>query len=143
MIVVDLNLLLYAINEDAADHGAARAWWERVLAGDEPVGLPWTVVLGFLRIATHPRVFPSPLSAAQALDLMDEWLDRPPVRIAEPGTAHWRIFRQLLDQLGTAGNLTSDAHLAAIAIEHGASLCSTDNDFSRFPAVHWIDPLRS
>lgn len=141
MILVDLNLLLYAINEDAPRHRSAKAWWEACLSGETPVGLAWLVVLGFLRVTTHPRVMPSPLSAREAVSVVDDWLQQPMVRLVEPSERHWEILTTLLDELGTAGNLTSDAHLAALAIEHGARLCSTDNDFSRFEHLRWENPL--
>ncbi len=141
MLVVDLNLLLYATNRDAADHERARRWLEEVLSGDEPVGLAWLVLLGFVRISTHHRVLARPLSAAQAFELVDEWLAQPAVRIVEATERHWTIVKQLLEPLGSAGNLTSDAHLAALALEHGAKLCSTDRDFGRFPHLQWVNPL--
>lgn len=141
MVIVDINLLLYAINRDAPDHVRARAWWESVLNGDEPVGLAWLVVLGFVRISTHPRILPAPLSFQQAVRLVDEWLEQAPVRLVHPSERHWGIFTRLLEPLGTAANLTSDAHLAALAIEHGARLCSSDHDFGRFPHLQWENPL--
>ncbi len=109
---------------------------------DEPVGLAWLVILGFIRISTNPRIMPSPLSFEQVAGLVDEWLEQPPVRIVQATDRHWGIVRQLLEPFGTAANLTSDAHLAALAIEHGARLCSTDRDFGRFPHLQWADPVR-
>jgi hypothetical protein len=141
VLVVDLNLLLYATNRDAAHHERARRWWQDAVAGDEPVGLAWLVLLGFVRISTHHRVLTRPLSSAQAFELVDEWLAQPAIRIVEPTDRHWSIVKRLLEPLGSAGNLTSDAHLAALAIEHGARLCSTDRDFGRFPHLQWVDPL--
>jgi toxin-antitoxin system PIN domain toxin len=139
--LVDLNLLLYAINRDAPGHAAAKVWLEEVLGGDEPVGLPWSVLLGFLRISTQARVLPRPLTVEQAISIVDGWLDLPVVRVLEPGAEHWRILRGLLAETGSAGNLTTDAHLASLAIENGCSLCSTDRDFGRFPRVRWVNPL--
>jgi hypothetical protein len=141
MLVVDLNLLLYATNRDSADHEGARTWWESTLSGEEDVGLAWTVILGFVRISTHARILPRPLPVRRALGLVDEWMNQPPVHMIEPTDRHWGIFKQLLDPLGAAANLTSDAHLAALAIEHGARLCSTDRDFARFPHLKWTNPL--
>ena len=141
MIVVDLNLLLYAVNVDADRHEAARRWWEEALAGEVPLGLPWVVILGFLRISTNRRIFPRPLSVEDAVGVVEGWLDRPGVRCLEPTERHWPILRRLLGTLGAAGNLTTDAHLAALALENGATLCSTDNDFARFPELRWRDPL--
>lgn len=141
MIIVDLNLLLYAINRDAPHHEAARAWWESCLSGDGPVGLAWIVILGFLRITTHPAVLPRPLAPERALAIIDDWLAQPPIRVVFPTERHWGILKELLVSSGTAGNLTSDAHLAALAIEHGARLCSTDSDFSRYASLRWMNPL--
>ncbi len=141
MLVVDINLLIYATNRDAADHRAARGWWESALSGDEPVGLAWLVLLGFLRISTHPRILTSPLSYEQAADVVDGWLEQPVTRPLQPTDRHWGILKDLLEPFGTAGNLTSDAHLAALAIEHGATLCSTDRDFGRFVHLKWHNPL--
>ncbi len=141
MKVIDLNLLLYAINRDSAQHAPAKAWLEHTLTNSEPVALPWVVVLGFLRLATSARVFNNPLSPAAAAEVVDGWLGAPAVVALSPGDEHWRILRGLLDESGTAGNLTTDAHLAALAIEHGAELCSTDADFARFRALRWVNPL--
>lgn len=143
MKVVDVNLLLYAVNRDSPQHGAAKEWLERTLQEDEPVALPWVVVLGFLRLGTSPRVFPRPLEPKQALEVVDRWLAHPSVLALAAGEEHWRVLRDLLSQSGTAGNLTTDAHLAALAIENGAELCSTDTDFARFPRVRWSNPLES
>lgn len=141
MKVVDLNLLLYAVNRDSAHHARAKAWLERTLTDEEPVALPWIVLLGFLRLATSPRVFPTPLATDRAVQVVDGWLARPAVVTVSPGDGHWRVLRELLTNSGTAGNLTTDAHLAALAIEHGAELCSTDADFGRYRGLRWVNPL--
>ncbi|MEW6428250.1 MAG: type II toxin-antitoxin system VapC family toxin [Thermodesulfobacteriota bacterium] len=141
MKLVDLNLLLYAINRDAPLHVMARKWWEELLSANEPVALAWPVILGFIRISTNARILPRPLSVQQAMSLMDEWLHHPPVTTLAPTENHWQIFSEIIATVGRAGNLTTDAHLAALAVEHGATLCSTDNDFGRFPLVRWINPL--
>ena len=143
MKLVDLNLLIYAVNRDAPQHAAARRWWENCLSGTDPIGLAWAVILGFLRITTHPRVMPHPMTSEQAIDVVDDWLCQPVVHVVSPTERHWDIFRQLVKPLGTAGNLTMDAHLAALAVEHGATLCSTDVDFSRFRMLQWTDPLEA
>ncbi len=143
MKLVDLNLLLYAVNEDAPDHEAARAWWEDCLADDEPVGLAWPVVLGFLRLTTNPRVLPHPITPQQAIAVVDDWLARPVVRLVGPTDRHWGLLREALGTWGTAGNLTTDADLAVLAIEHGATLHSADNDFARFDGLRWVNPLRA
>lgn len=142
MKLVDLNLLLYAVNRRSHSHAAAKGWLDRTLSGDEIVALSWSVILGFLRIATSPRVFAHPLSPSRALETIETWRSMPCVRILAPGEAHWEILRRLIDDAGTAGNLTSDAHLAALAIEHHAVLASADADFARFSGLRWENPLQ-
>lgn len=141
MKAVDINILIYAINRDTPYHQKAKRWLEASLSGDESFGFAWIVLLGFLRIITNGRVMPKPLSSEVALEIVDEWLAQPPARFLVPTNRHWGILKELLEPLGTAANLTSDAHLAALAIEHGARLYSTDNDFSRFPHLRWTNPL--
>jgi hypothetical protein len=139
--LVDVNLLLYAVNEDAPFHREAKEWLEGVLSGRETVGFSWSVLLAFVRLSTRPVLFPHPLDVEQAFDLVESWLAQPCVTVVHPTRRHLAILRSLLRPLGTAGNLTSDAHLAAIAVEHGAELCSTDRDFGRFAGVVWRNPL--
>jgi uncharacterized protein len=139
--VPDLNLLLYAIDEEAAAHERAAAWLEETLSGTEAVGFAWIVLLGFLRISTNPRIYEKPMSAMEATDVIDGWLAQPVATLIQPTSRHAAILRELLEPLGAGGNLVSDAHLAALAIEHGAELHSRDNDFTRFPGVRWVDPL--
>ena len=141
MKLVDLNLLLYAIDEGAPAHDRAQAWLEEVLSGTEEVGFAWVVLLGFARLSTNGAVFEAPLAVDEALDLIDGWLAQPVATVVHPSERHAGNLRELLAPLGTAGNLTSDAHLAALAIEHGAELCSRDTDFARFPGLRWRDPL--
>jgi toxin-antitoxin system PIN domain toxin len=140
MKVIDLNVLLYAVNQDAPGHGRVRSWWEAALVGDEPVGLPWAVLLGFLRLATNAKVFAEPLALDDAIERVDAWLSHPNVRIVGETEEHWRVLKELLGQTGTAGNLTTDAHLAALAIAHGATLASCDADFARFRHLRWENP---
>ena len=142
MKLPDVNLLLYAIDEDAPRHLRARKWLEDALSGTEAVAFAWTVLLGFLRISTNPAAFEQPLDAEEALDYLDGWLAQPVAVTIDPTERHAALLRELLTPLGSAGNLTSDAHLAALAIEHGAELCSSDADFSRFEGLRWHDPLR-
>jgi uncharacterized protein len=137
----DVNLLLYAVDESSARHGPARAWVEERLSGAETFALAWVVLLAFIRLTTSSRVFQSPLTPSQALDLVDSWLAQPCATVVHPTSRHAPVLRQLLEPLGTAGNLTTDAHLAALAIEHGAELCSTDTDFSRYAGLRWTNPL--
>jgi toxin-antitoxin system PIN domain toxin len=138
----DTNLLLYAINEGSPQNQRAKPWLERTLSGTEEVGFAWLVLLGFIRISTNPAALEHPLSPAEALDYVEEWLAAPVASIVHPTARHAVAIRRLLEPVGTAGNLTSDAHLAALAIEHGAEVCSADADFSRFPGLRWSDPLR-
>ncbi len=141
MKIVDLNILLYAINRDAAQHSAARHWWERALSDDEPIGLTWVVLSGFLRISTNPKVFPHPLTPDQAMAKVEAWFSHANTRVVLETEGHWRILKRLLKTTGTAGNLTTDAHLASLAISYGAALVSCDSDFSRFPELRWENPL--
>jgi hypothetical protein len=140
--IVDLNLLLYAVNEDAVHHQPARQWWEAAVNGDESIGLPWVVLLGFLRIATRPVIFPRPFNADSAIGKVNGWLALEITRLVREKDEHWEVLRTLLTDTGTAGNLTTDAHLAALAITHGAVLVSFDSDFARFKGLRWENPLR-
>jgi toxin-antitoxin system PIN domain toxin len=137
----DVNLLLYAYDEESAFQAEARAWLESTLSGTEPVGFAWAVLVGFARIATSPTIYATPFTAVEALDLIDGWLAQPIATAVHPTERHSTVLRELLEPLGAAGNLVSDAHLAALAIEHGAELYSRDNDFSRFAGLRWVDPL--
>jgi len=141
MRIVDLNLLIYAVNADAPNHDRARAWLEAAVNGYERVGLAWAVILGFLRITTNGRIMPRPLTADQAVKVVDRWLDHPNIAVVTPGERHWEVLKKIAGPLGLAGNLTSDTHLAALAIENGATLCSVDSDFGRFASLNWINPL--
>lgn len=141
MILVDANLLIYAIDADSPHHAAARPWFEGVLSGDARVGLAWVVVLAFLRITTRPGILRRPLTLAQAIDYVSEWLLQPNVEAVSPGEQHWQVLRNLLKTTGTAGNLVSDSHLAALAIEHGCTIYSTDHDFQRFSGIEHVNPI--
>lgn len=141
MKLVDLNVLLYAVNRNAPHHEAARSWWEAALSDDEPIGLAWIVLLGFLRLATNAQVFPEPLTPKQTMDRVEVWVTHPKTRLLGETDEHWRILRQLLEETGTAGNLTTDAHLAALAISRGATLVSCDADFGRYRHLRWENPL--
>jgi hypothetical protein len=141
MKLPDVNLLLYAIDAEAKAHERARAWLEDTLSGTEEVGFAWAVLLGFARLSTNPRIYEDPLPVDEAFDFIDGWLAQPVATVVEPTSRHAGILCELLEPLGAGGNLVSDAHLAALAIEHGAELCSRDNDFARFSGVRWVDPL--
>lgn len=141
MILVDANLLLYAYDASSVHHPAGRAWLERVLSRPEPFGVAWVTVLAFLRISTHPRVFEAPFSIAEACGIVSEWLAHPAVRVLDPGERHWAILSELLPASQARGPLVMDAHLAALAIEHGAVLSTTDQDFTRFRGLRTLNPL--
>ena len=143
MKIVDLNILLYAINAEAAQHQSARQWWERAVNdGDEVIGLPWVVLLGFLRLSTNPRVFPRPLTPDAAAAKVDTWLALDNVRVVREKDEHWEVLKSLLATSGAAGNLTTDAHLAALALTHDAVLVSSDTDFARFRGLRLENALR-
>ncbi len=141
MKLIDLNLLIYAVNSDSEVHKRAKVWLEAVLSGEESVALPWVVLVGFLRVVTSRHVMSRPLAPAQAIRIIDQWVQRHRVVLLHPGEDHWRIMKGLLQEAGTTGNLTTDAHLAALAIEHDCELCSTDRDFATFSNLRWANPL--
>lgn len=140
MKLVDANVLLYAVNEDAPRHDEARAWLDGALSGGATVGFAWIVVLAFVRLVTKDGLFPSPLSVDEAMDRVDAWLAQPSAVVVEPTGRHATLVRTLLAPLGSGGNLVSDAHLAALAIEHGGEVVSYDRDFGRFEGVRWEQP---
>ncbi len=137
MRVVDANVLLYAVNRASEQHRRARIWLDTALAGTETVAFAWTVLLAFLRLSTHPGIFRRPLSSEQAVGLVRAWLSAGPAAVVEPGTRHLELLGGLLAESGTAANLVIDAHLAALAIEHGATWVTTDRGFARFPGLRW------
>ena len=141
MNIPDVNLLVYAYNRGAPHHRRAKAWWEELLSGSQPVGIPWAVVCGFVRLCTHPAVLTAPLSPVTAVRHVRSWLEVPVAEIVEPGPRHLETLERLFGSLGVGANLTTDAHLAAIAIEHQAELHSNDVDFARFPGLRWRNPL--
>lgn len=142
MTLVDANVLIYAVDADSPHHARTRRWLEEALSGTAPVGLAWLVILAFLRLTTRPGILRKPMAPDRAVAFVAEWLAQPSVVAVGPGEGHWPILRNLLRDSGTAGNLTSDAHLAAMALELGASICSTDADFERFAGIERISPLR-
>ena len=141
MILVDVNLLLYAYNTSAEHHKKASRWLEDVLSGHEPMALAWTVILAFLRLTSNRRIFPHPLSRAEAARVIAGWLDRSQAVIVNPGENHWEILQRTMSEGKASGPLIADAHLAALAIEHGATLYTTDRDFARFPKLKFQNPL--
>ncbi len=138
MIIVDLNVLIYAVNSATPQHAAVAKWWNNAANGDDPIGLPWIVVDGFLRLTTRTGILPKPLPIESALSLIDAWFQL----FVSPSETddHWTIMRRLLNAAGTGGNLVTDAHLAALAIGHGATLATCDNDFARFDGLNRVSP---
>ena len=141
MKLPDVNLLIYAVDETSPHHDRARRWLDAALSETEPVGFAWSALIGFVRLSTRAQILANPVPVAKAFDIVEAWLSQPCALILHPTERHLAILRGLIEPLGTAGNITSDAHLAALAIEHGAELCSADADFSRFPGLRWINPL--
>lgn len=141
MILPDVNLLVYAYNADAPDHQAARSWLESVLSETRAVALPWAVSLGFLRLMTSRHVLVDPMTAEETIGHVRSWLARPQVRVLQPGPGHLDLVADLAREAGKAADLTTDIHLAALAIEHQAELHSNDRDFDRFPGLRWRNPL--
>lgn len=142
MRIVDANVLIYAVNTSSVHHERSRRWLDAALRGDETVGFAWTVLLAFLRLATHPAVFARPLTPEQASDIVRGWLAQPAAVVVEPSARHADVLAGLLREVGTAGNLVNDAHLAAIALEHGAAIATFDADFGRFAGLRWEAPGR-
>lgn len=141
MKVLDVNLLIYAYDSDSPHHRGAASWLEDTLSGVETVALSWSVLLAFLRLSTSHRIMQNPMNIQEAFDEVDSWLEQPCTTIVHPTARHPTVLRDLLEPLGTGGNLTSDAHLAALAVEHGADLYSCDWDFARFRGLNWVNPL--
>jgi uncharacterized protein len=140
LIVVDANLLIFAYDTHSPHHEKSRSWLERAFSGPETVGLPWQAIAAFLRISTNPRL-PRARSASEAAREVEHWLEQPNVRILSPGEDHWHTLRQMMFEGQAFGPLVSDAQIAALTIENGAVLYSSDRDFARFPALRWVNPL--
>lgn len=140
-MILDANILLYATNTDAAHHHRARLWIEEALNGETRVGLPWQSLGAFLRISTNARAFPDPMTAEQAWKQVDEWLDAPRAWVPQPTSEYRHILGRLVRSNDVRGPLVTDAQLAALAIDHGVAMVSTDTDFARFAEVRWINPL--
>ncbi len=142
MILPDVNLLLYAHLSAFPQHADAKTWWDALLSGRTEIGITSPALFGFVRVATHRKIFDPPMKIGDALARVESWFTRPQVRFLQPGPRHLEIAAGLLRQLGTAGNLTTDVQLAALAIENQAELHSNDSDFGRFPQLRWVDPLK-
>jgi uncharacterized protein len=141
VIFVDANILLYAENSGSPLNRKALQWWTSALSGNEAVCLCWEVINAFIRIGTNSRVFNNPLSTSEALDRVSSWINQPCARIIHPTAKHWEVFTDMLISGQASANLVSDAHLAALAIEHNCTLYSTDKDFKRFPKIKYKNPL--
>ena len=141
MILVDANLLLYAEDSLSEHHEKARVWWDEQLSGTVPVCLCWPVLKAFIRIGTNPRLHQRPLTLKEACARVQTWVEQPCVRLIHPTDQHWSLFQKLLREGNAVGNLVSDAHLAALAVEHNCVLHSTDRDFARFPSLKWKNPI--
>lgn len=140
MRIVDANVLLYAVNEDAQHHPASRTWLDRALGGADIVGFSWLALLAFVRLSTKPGLFGNPLHVDEALEQVQQWIAAPGAIVVNPGPAHPDLLRRALTELRAGGNLVNDAHLAALAVEHRADIVSYDNDFSRFAGIRWRTP---
>jgi toxin-antitoxin system PIN domain toxin len=141
VIVIDVNLLVYATFKNSPQHEPARTWVDHQLTASTRVGLPWETLIGFLRISTNPRIVEYPMPMNDAWRQVEDWLSYDPVWIPQPTERHGQVLATLLAESGVRANIVHDAHLAALAIEHGLTLCSTDGDFARFRELNWINPL--
>lgn len=141
MTLIDANILLYAYDANSTRHAAARKWLQETFSKDEPVRLPWVVILAFLRLTTQPSILARPLSLDEAASIVETWFSRPNIGIAAPTVRHWEVLKTLLQEGQAKGRMVTDAHLAALAIEYGAVLYTNDRDFTRFPGLKWANPL--
>ena len=142
MIVPDLNLLLYAYRTQDPNHDAARSWWQGLIDGSKSIGIPWAVAIGFIRLTTHPNSPSGPLPVTLAVQYVSEWFACPHVSPIEPRSQHLMLVAQILKATGVGGNLVTDAHIAACALEYDAEVHSADSDFARFPGLRWHNPLQ-
>lgn len=141
MTILDVNVLIYAHDADASQHSASKAWLDGLFLSPERIGFPWQSIWGFLRVSTNAQIQPRPRLPIDAFETVRNWLDQPRVELIEPGPRHLEILESLVINYQAHGARVSDAALAALAIEHGATLASTDRDFSRFPTLRWVNPL--
>jgi len=139
--LVDANILLHAENSLSSHHEVCRVWWDEQLSGSEPVALCWPVLTAFIRIGTNPRLHKRPFTIKEAAERVQSWLDQPCARILTPTALHWTIFQRMLHTGSATANLVSDAHLAALAVEHNCTMASTDADFARFRGLKWLNPI--
>jgi toxin-antitoxin system PIN domain toxin len=143
MMLPDVNVLVHAHNAESAVHARARHWWDECLSGPEGVGLAWATLLGFIRLTTNRKIVARPLTVGDVTARIESWLDLPHFHLAQPSETHFARLRAELERLGTAGNLTTDAHLAVLAMERGYVLYTTDADFARFPGLRWVNPCEA
>jgi hypothetical protein len=141
MIVLDVNLLIYAYDTTCNEHRKAQAWVEDVFSGNEPIGLPWQTISAFLRVLTYSETYGEHFAMERIIAIVDDWLALPHVRTLAPGEGHWKLFREMLVMGDVRGKLTTDAALAALTIEYGGVLYTNDRDFARFPGLRWVNPL--
>ncbi len=143
MILVDANLLIYAHHQGSRFYARSRPWFESALRQPEGVSLAWVTILAFLRLTTSSHIFAQPFSMAEAQEIVAIWMTHPAISIVSPSGRHWEILSRLFEEGQVRSDLVTDAHLAALAIEHGATLCTTDRDFARFPGLRWQNPLQA
>lgn len=141
MNLIDVNLLVYAVNSTASQHHPVKKWLEEMTSSGAPIVFPWVTIIGFLRVATNAKALPNPLTTNQALSSLQQWLGRDHVHIVEPGPWHWQILSEMIARFNLVGNSLTDAHLAAMAIEHGWTLYSADRGFARYPNLKWVNPI--
>ncbi len=141
MKIIDVNVLIYVINRETHHHATVLRWWTSALNDEETLGLPWIVISGFLRITTNPRLLDAPLPIDVATARVDEWLARPNVKLVAAREDHWNLFRNLLRETGAGGNRTTDAHLAAMAVNRDATLISCDGGFAAYRQLRWENPI--
>ena len=141
MILPDINLLLYASFTEYQEHQKSKAWWDGVLSSPVPTKLGHVVILGFLRLSTNPRIYETPYSMDEAVDIVESWLDQPNTELLCPSSGHWGNMKSMLAVSGVMGNLATDAHIAALALDYGLTIYSNDTDFHRFPGVRVVNPL--
>jgi toxin-antitoxin system PIN domain toxin len=142
VIVLDASILLYAYDRESEKHAKARAWVEEVFSDGSPVGLPWQTISAFMRIVTNPRLAGKRFTAGEVIEIVNEWVEQPNIRLLGPGENHWSYLRQMMVEGDARGPLVTDAQLAALTIENGGVLHTTDRDFSRFPGLRWKNPLQ-
>jgi hypothetical protein len=141
VIVLDVNLLLYAYDDTSTHHSDARVWLKKTFSGPDLIGLPWQTVWAFLRLSTNSRILTNSLSMEMAISIVQKWMELKNVRLLVPGERHWSIFQRMLIEGQVRGPMTTDAQLAALTIEYGGVLHTTDRDFARFPGLRWVNPL--